>query len=73
MKSDFADISNLSKVPYGGTITAGVFLGEFVKDLKVDWAHLDIAPRMESIASDNLEAGATGEPVSSFVELIKKL
>ena len=73
MKSKFADLSNLSDVKWGGAITAGIFLGEFVKDLgkNVSWAHLDIAPREQSIPSDILESGATGEPVKMLVELLK--
>ena len=75
MESKFADISNLSSVNYGGAITTGIFLHSFAKDLgkNVKWAHLDIAPRMESIPSDNLEAGATGEPVRALVEIVKNI
>ena len=36
-----ADVNNTGG-PYGGTITAGLFLAEFV-DEKVQWAHCDIA------------------------------
>lgn len=39
-KSDIADLKNLGG-RYGGTITAGLFVGEFVKDKP--WAHIDIA------------------------------
>ncbi len=74
LKSDFADISNISNVRYGGTITAGMFLYEFVKMHKKEptWLHIDIAPRMESIKIDNLAKGATGEPIALLVELLKK-
>ncbi len=42
MKSDFADLANLSKSGGAGTATAAAFLQEFVpKD--IPWAHLDIA------------------------------
>lgn len=68
---------NIGKTsPFGGSITAGIFLKHFVekdKKEKVDWAHIDIAPRMESIPSDNLEIGATGEPVSLLVEYVKNM
>jgi leucyl aminopeptidase len=33
MKSKFADLSNLGNISYGGTITAGIFLQEFIKDI----------------------------------------
>jgi leucyl aminopeptidase len=42
MKSDTADIKNISDRGFGaGTITAGLFLSEFVD--RTDWIHLDIA------------------------------
>jgi leucyl aminopeptidase len=42
MKSDVADISNLSSKPMAGAITAAKFL-EFFIDGHTSWAHLDIA------------------------------
>jgi leucyl aminopeptidase len=42
MKSDVADIANLSNKPVGGSITAAKFL-EFFIDGHTSWAHLDIA------------------------------
>lgn len=42
MKSDVADIANLSSKPVGGAITAAKFL-EFFIDNHTSWAHLDIA------------------------------
>jgi len=41
LKSDWADVRNVGD-RWGGTVTAGVFLKQFVPD-KVAWAHLDIA------------------------------
>lgn len=74
LKSDYADISNISNIKYGGTITAGMFLYEFIKNYKKepDWIHLDIAPRMESIDSDKLSKGATGEPISMLVKFLSQ-
>ena len=44
LKSDIADISNVSSKPYGGAITAGLFLDKFIKDENKDkWLHFDIA------------------------------
>lgn len=40
LKSDIADLKNLGG-RYGGTITAGLFIGEFVENKP--WAHIDIA------------------------------
>jgi leucyl aminopeptidase len=41
MKSDFADLKNISEVADAGSITAAAFLKEFAGETK--WAHLDIA------------------------------
>ncbi len=44
LKSEVADISNIPSSGFGGAITAGLFLDEFVeKKYKNKWAHLDIA------------------------------
>ena len=77
IKGELADIANIGKTAYGGTIAAGIFLYQFVKeavkDGSLEWAHLDISPRMNSIKDDNLEYGATGEPVRLLVEYAKNL
>ncbi len=59
MKSDFADLSNLSKSGGAGTATAAAFLQEFVP-ASIPWAHLDIAGTawLES-AKPHQGAGAT--------------
>ena len=44
LKSNIADISNISSTRYGGAITAALFLDNFVEDAyKEKWLHLDIA------------------------------
>ena len=44
LKSEVADISNISNKPYGGAITAAMFLDEFIdEDNKSKWMHFDIA------------------------------
>ena len=40
LKSDIADIVNSANTPYGGAITAALFLERFVDD--VPWLHFDI-------------------------------
>ena len=40
LKSDLADLSNSADSPFGGSITAALFLKRFVQD-GVRWAHLD--------------------------------
>ncbi len=44
LKSEIADISNISNKPYGGAITAAQFLDNFITDEnKEKWMHFDIA------------------------------
>src|SRR3989344_4766686 len=54
---------------YGGSINGGIFLHEFARGLP--WVHIDIAPRMEAIPSDNLAPGAAGEPVRFLLKLVE--
>ena len=49
LDSNVADMRT-SAGPYGGAITAALFLSEFVGDMP--WAHLDIAGPMNSDADD---------------------
>ena len=73
LKSHRADISNIATnfSKWGGCIEGGIFLSHFA-DKKIPWVHIDIAPRMDSIPSDKLAKGATGEPVRLLVQLIKQ-
>jgi len=73
LKSARADISNIATnfSRFGGCIEGGTFLSHFVEK-DISWVHIDIAPRMDSIASDKLAKGATGEPVRLLVQLIKQ-
>ena len=72
LKSHRADISNIATnfSRFGGCIEGGTFLSHFVEK-NIPWVHIDIAPRMDSIASDKLAKGATGEPVRLLVQLVK--
>ena len=74
MKGRFADVANLqtSGSPRNaGTIAGAIFLSHFTEDYKKDcpWAHIDMAPRMTSVQSDNLAKGATGEPVRLLIKI----
>jgi leucyl aminopeptidase len=40
LKSQIADLNNMGKTPYGGCITAALFLEHFVKP-EYDWVHID--------------------------------
>lgn len=44
IKSDLADVCNVSSKPYGGAITAALFLDHFInEEMKEKWVHFDIA------------------------------
>jgi leucyl aminopeptidase len=69
LESEIADLKNIGG-SYGGALTAGLFLREFVGD--VPWAHLDIAGPARSSAEDGvLPKGATGFGVRTLVELAR--
>jgi leucyl aminopeptidase len=72
LKSDRADISNIATNfhRFGGASEAGTFLANFVPE-DVRWAHLDMAPRMQSVNTDKLAKGATGEPVRLVVRWLE--
>jgi leucyl aminopeptidase len=44
-------------------------LWQFIKEH--NWVHLDIAPRMTTIESDNLAKGAAGAPVALLVQFLE--
>lgn len=73
LKSARADISNIATnfSRFGGCIEGGIFLSYFAPK-NVPWAHLDIAPRMDSIPSDKLAKGATGEPVRLLIAFLEQ-
>ncbi len=70
VKSDYADLVNTSKGSGAGTITAGLFLENFVED--TPWVHLDIAGTAYSnSARSYLPKGATGVHVKTLYNFIK--
>jgi len=69
LKSDLADISNMSSGRWGGAITAALFLSEFVGDTR--WAHLDIAGAAYSKKDGPYcPAGGTGFGVRLLCDLL---
>jgi leucyl aminopeptidase len=75
LKNETADICNISNTRYGGALTAGLFLSEFIKDANKDkWLHLDIAGPafVEHIWGVNPH-GASGAGVRMVVEFIENL
>lgn len=72
LDSDVADLRNISKGRGGGTITAGLFLQEFVP-AGIPWAHIDIAGTAWWAEGDNAEHtnGGTGFGVRLLLELAR--
>lgn len=67
--SDLADLRNTGSKPYGGALTAGLFLKEFAGD--VPWVHLDIAgPAYASAAWDETTKGGTGFGVRTLAGVL---
>jgi len=75
IKSDVADISNIGSKPYGGAITAALFLDNFInEDMKAKWLHFDIAgPAYTESAWDCNPHGGTGAGVRMSVKFIQSL
>jgi len=75
IKSEIADICNISSTRYGGAITAGQFLSEFIDDEhKEKWAHIDIAgPAFVEHAWGENPHGASGAGVRMTIRLIEKI
>ncbi len=75
IKSKIADVCNISSTRYGGAITAGQFLSEFIDEKNRDrWAHVDIAGPafVESEWGEN-PYGASGAGVRMMLRVIERL
>lgn len=69
LDSPVADMKNIGG-SYGGALTAGLFLQEFVAD-DTPWAHLDIAgPAFADSSTELGPKGGTGHGVATLVDLI---
>jgi leucyl aminopeptidase len=75
IKSKIADICNIASTRYGGAITAGMFLDEFIKDEnKNKWVHCDIAgPAYVEEQWGYNPYGASGAGVRMTIEFLKSL
>jgi leucyl aminopeptidase len=72
MKSELADINNMSSTRYGGAITAALFLSEFAGD--VPWVHIDIAgPARNGKASDYCPVGGSGFGVRLLLDMLGRI
>lgn len=70
VKGTFADLANIGKSRWGGTIEGAVFLYHFAKDFPA-WVHIDNAPRMVAVEGEYLAKGATGEPLRLLIKLLE--
>jgi len=75
IKSQIADICNVANTRYGGSLTAGLFLENFIyKENKEKWVHHDIAgpAYVEKVWGYN-PYGASGAGVRMTLEFLKNL
>ncbi len=71
LKSDVADLKHTGD-RFGGSITAALFLREFIGETK-NWVHADIAgPATADRASGWNAKGATGHGVLTFLSLVER-
>jgi len=72
IKSEIADICNIASTRYGGAITAGMFLENFISDEnKQKWVHVDIAgPAYVESAWGYNPHGASGAGVRLAIQFI---
>jgi leucyl aminopeptidase len=75
LKSDVADVSNIPSSPFGGAITAALFLDQFVDEkYKNKWAHLDIAgPAFVNKPWGYNPSGGSGAGVRLIIQWLKNL
>jgi leucyl aminopeptidase len=72
LESEVADVKNIGS-RYGGAITAGLFLQEFVAD-GIRWAHLDIAGPARSESDEfEISKGGTGVGVRTLLALLENM
>lgn len=73
LKSEVADLKNVTCKRYGGAITAALFLQEFV-DKNIPWVHLDIAgPAWEEKGTALTSRGGTGFGVRTILNFLENL
>lgn len=75
IKSDLADVCNVSSKPYGGAITAALFLDNFIdENMKEKWVHFDIAGSAYTESAWDVHTyGGTGAGVRMSMEWLLNL
>ncbi len=73
LKSNVADICNIASSRYGGALTAGLFLSNFIEEENLDkWTHFDIAgPAFVEKEWGYNPYGASGFGVDTIVSLLQ--
>ncbi|WP_267524824.1 leucyl aminopeptidase [Campylobacter sp. MG1] len=74
IKSKIADVSNTGSSRYGGAISAGMFLGEFIrKEYKDKWLHLDIAgpAYVEKVWGENAYGASAAGVRMNIINLLR--
>jgi len=75
LKSDVADVCNISNTRYGGAITAGMFLDNFISEKnKKKWIHIDIAgPAFVDKQWGYNSAGGSGAGIRMTIDFLGNL
>lgn len=72
LKSEFADICNITGLKWGGAVTAALFLSEFTENTR--WMHIDIAgPAYVKKETAYCGAGGTGFGVRLLCDWLEKM
>ncbi|MGD1111199.1 MAG: leucyl aminopeptidase, partial [Mycobacterium sp.] len=74
LKSQVADLSNISGQRFAGMLVAGVFLREFVAD-GVSWAHIDVAGPAYNTGGPwgYTPKGSTGVPTRTMFAVLEDI
>ena len=74
LDSEVADMTNVTPHRWGGMLTAGVYLKEFVAD-GVQWAHIDVAGPAFNTGGPfgYITKGGTGVPVRTMLAVLRDI
>jgi len=70
LKSNFANISNCAISPFGGAITAAIFLSKFIGDKP--WIHIDMMAWTEISDGALSESGGNGQVVQALADFVTR-
>jgi leucyl aminopeptidase len=72
LDSKVANISNIGDSPFGGAITAALFLREFV-DESVPWAHFDVMAWNPSARPGRPEGGDAMAMRAAYATIVERI